>query len=41
MWVEVSHTNNVGMTYSFYGMIGDTIETENEQSESGKITYQD
>lgn len=39
--VEVSHTNNVGITYPFYGMIGDTIETESEQSKTGKIIYQD
>ena len=37
IFVAVKHTNEKGKTCSYYGIIGDTIETENEQSESGKI----
>ena len=40
IYVTVTQTDNTGETYSNSGIIGDTIETESEQSESGKITCQ-
>lgn len=40
IFVSVKHTNEKGKTCSYFGIIGDTIETESEQSESGKIICQ-
>lgn len=41
IYVMVAHTNNIGETYNYHGLNGDIIETESEQSESGKIIYKD
>ena len=39
--VMVSKTNDIGKTYLTYGIVGDIIEVENEQSQSGKVIYKE
>ena len=41
MDVGVRHKNYIGKPYIVYGLIGDTIEVESEQSEEGKIIDQE
>ena len=41
IYVTVTQTDNIGKTYSNSGIIGDTIETESEKSETGKVIYQE
>ena len=39
--VMVSKTNDIGKTYLTYGMVGDTIEVESEQSKTGMIIFRE